>query len=188
MHQPRHGHWLVALRVLKYLKLGIFLPSNCNIQLHAYCDLDWAGCPLSHHSLTSYFILLGSSLISWKTKKQTVVSRLSAEVEYRSMATTTCEIIWLYALLHDLTISVSFLNHLYYDNCVTLHIVANPVHYECTKHIEVDCHFIRDWIKTDSITTSHLADIFTKALGSSQLFFLVGKLGIRNLHAPTGAY
>ena len=77
MHQPRHGHWLAALRVLRYLKAaprqGIFLPSKCDLQLHAYCDSDWAGCPLTRRSLTGYFILLGSSPISWRTKKQTVV-------------------------------------------------------------------------------------------------------------------
>jgi hypothetical protein len=195
MHQPRHGHWAAAIRVLRYLKSapgqGIFLPSKSDLQLHAYCDSDWAGCPVTRRSLTGYFITLGCSPISWKTKKQTTVSRSSAEAEYRSMATTACEIIWLRTLLHDLMVPISSSAQLYCDNRAVIHIAANPVHHERTKHIEIDCHFIRDCIKSGSIATAHissklqLADLFTKALGSHQFSFLVGKLGIRNLHAPT---
>ena len=106
MHQPRHGHWEAAIRVLRYLKSapgqGIFLPSKSDLQLHAYCDSDWASCPI-----TGYFITLGSSPISWKTKKQTIVSRSSAEAEYRSMANTACELIWLRTLLRDLMVPIS---------------------------------------------------------------------------------
>ncbi|KAL0404369.1 UNVERIFIED_CONTAM: hypothetical protein Sradi_2077700 [Sesamum radiatum] len=107
------------------------------------------------------------------------------------MATTTCEIIWLRTLLKDLTIDNSFPAQLLCDNRAALHIAANPVHHERTKHMEIDCHFIRDCIKFDSVMTLHvssnlqLSDIFTKALGNIQFQFLVGKLGIRNLHAPT---
>jgi ATP sulfurylase len=105
------------------------------------------------------------------------------------MATTACEIIWLRTLFHDLMVLIS--TQLYCDNRAAIHIVANSVHHERTKHIEIDCHFIRDCIKSGSIATAHissklqLADLFTKALGSHQFSFLTSKLGIRNLHAPT---
>ena len=107
------------------------------------------------------------------------------------MATTACELTWLRTLLRDLTVSVASSAHLYCDNRAAIHIAANPVYHERTKHIEIDCHFIRDCIKAGTISTSHvpspsqLADIFTKALGSHQFSFLVSKLGIRNLYAPT---
>ncbi|PKI50560.1 hypothetical protein CRG98_029066 [Punica granatum] len=91
LQDPRQGHWDVAIRVLRYLKQsprqGIFLCPT-SLSLTAYCDADWASCPMTRRSLTGYFITLSDSPISWKTKKQTTVSKSSAEAEYRAMVAT----------------------------------------------------------------------------------------------------
>ena len=82
MQQPREEHWNAALRVVRYLKgnpgQGILLHKDCDLCLYAWYDSDWAGCPLTRCSLTGWFVSLGVSPISWKTKKQHIVSRSSA--------------------------------------------------------------------------------------------------------------
>ena len=87
-------------------------------------------------SLTGYLVTLGGSLISWKTKKKTTVSRSSAEAEYRSMATTS-ELMWLKALLTSLGVFHKSAMRLFCDNQAALHIAKNPVFHERTKHIAV---------------------------------------------------
>ncbi|GAA0169983.1 hypothetical protein LIER_40862 [Lithospermum erythrorhizon] len=164
LHAPRHDHWVVALRVVKYLK----------------------GSPGQ-----GWVVFLGNSPVSWKSKKQITVARSSAEAEYRFMAAVTCELKWLKGLLNSLGISHSRPMHLHYDSQSALHLPQNPIFHERTKHIEVDCHFLRDAILDGLIATSHvstseqLADIFTKALGKRQFEYLLRKLDIHNLHAPT---
>jgi len=84
-------------RVLRYLQgsagAGIFLSAKINVQLYRYCDSDWGAYHLSMRSLTGYFVTLGGSPISWRTKKQATISRSSAEAEYRAMAVATSELV-----------------------------------------------------------------------------------------------
>ncbi|CAH9146720.1 unnamed protein product [Cuscuta epithymum] len=195
MQAPRQDHWTAALRVVRYLKgtpgQGILLSSTCDLTLTGWCDSDWASCPLTRWSLTGWIVFLGTSPISWKTKKQHTVSRSSTEAEYRSMAATTAELKWAKGLLLSLGIDHPRSMTLYCDNNSALHIAHNPVFHERTKHIEVDCHYVRDAIQAGLLvarhvsTTDQLADIFTKALGKRQFLYLLHKLGIFEPHAPT---
>ncbi|XP_070029752.1 secreted RxLR effector protein 161-like [Nicotiana sylvestris] len=99
MHKPKISHMDAALRVIKYVKnapeLGLLMSSQQSDNLIAFCDLDWASCLQSRKSITGYLAKFGNSLISWKSKKQNTVSRSSAEVEFRSMASIVAEVLWL---------------------------------------------------------------------------------------------
>lgn len=89
---PREDHMAAATRVLRYLKgspgQGIFIPKDGGLNLVTYCDADWLGCQITRRSRTGYLFLLGGAPISWKTKKQSVVSCSSAEADYQAMTTS----------------------------------------------------------------------------------------------------
>ena len=158
----------------------------------AYSDADWATCTDSRKSLTGYCIYLGSSLVSWKTKKQSTVSRFSTEAEYRSLASTVCELKWLSYILQDFGINLQQPITMWCDNNAAIHITANPVFHERTKHLDIDCHVVREQYKAGFIIPQHIstkhqvADIFTKALAGPQFAYLQSKLGLLDIHqAPT---
>ena len=98
------------------------------------------------------------------------MARSSTEVEYRALADTTSDLLWLRWLLKDLGVSTSSATLLYCDNQSAIHIVHNDIFHEWTKHIEIDCHFI--WyhlvhgaLKLFSVSSKdQLLDIFTKSL------------------------
>ncbi|XP_017405966.1 uncharacterized mitochondrial protein AtMg00810-like [Vigna angularis] len=111
MSKPTKTHHVAAMCVLRYLKgcpaIGLFFPRICPTQVSGFSDTDWATCGDSRRSITGYCFFIGSSLVSWKTKKQTTVSRSSSEAEYRAIASATCELQWIIYLLKDLHISLS---------------------------------------------------------------------------------
>uniref|UniRef100_A0A6N2MH16 Integrase catalytic domain-containing protein n=1 Tax=Salix viminalis TaxID=40686 RepID=A0A6N2MH16_SALVM len=186
MQEPKLHHLKASRQILQYLKntpgQGLLFPAKGQLNLVSYCDADWAKCVVTRRSVTGYCIFLGQSLISWKSKKQVTVSRSSAEAEYRSMAAATCELTWLRYLLKDLQAS---------HPQSALHIAANPVYHERTKHIELDCHIVREKIQKGEIkiayapTGDQVADIFTKPLRAPIFHIHLSKLGTINIHTPT---
>ncbi|KAL5798940.1 hypothetical protein ACOSQ2_003760 [Xanthoceras sorbifolium] len=195
MHQPRKDHWEAALRVVCYLKSapgqGLFFSSTSDLWLRAYFDSDWAGCPLTRRSTIGYCVFLGPSLISWRSKRQKTVSLSSAEAEYRAMTGACCELTWLRYLLRDLGVLQQEAALLYCDNKATIHIAANPIFHERTRHIKMDCHFIRNKIQDGFVVTrfvssaNQLADVLTKALRKEFFIPMVRKLGVQDIHSPT---
>ncbi|XP_019184766.1 PREDICTED: uncharacterized protein LOC109179729 [Ipomoea nil] len=157
MSAPRDMHWQAALRVVRYLKnstdLGILLSTHSSLKLHAYCDVDWASCPTTRCTTTRYCTFLGTSSLSWRTKKQTTVSRSSSEAQYRVMANAASEITWLQLLLSELDIPIHPAQ-LHCDNQASLHIANNPVFHERTKHVEIDYHFVREKINDGTLHTT----------------------------------
>ena len=111
MSKPTTLHLTAAHRVIRYIKgtpgQGLFFPYSNDFQLKGFSDSDWASCPDTRRFITGYYTFLGNSLVSWKSKKQHIVSRPSAKAEYKAMAASICELIWLIPLLKDLQIDHS---------------------------------------------------------------------------------
>ncbi|KAI5321488.1 hypothetical protein L3X38_030559 [Prunus dulcis] len=195
MQEPKCQHLDAVNRLLHYLKgapgQGLLFSTQNKLNLIGYCDADWARCPMTRWSVTGYCIFLGNALVSWKSKKQVTIARSSAEAEYRSMAAATCELTWLRYLLHDLRVTHAEPAKLFCDNQAALYIAANPVYHEQTKHIELDCHTVRERIERGEIKTGYvqtgeqIADLFTKPLRAPAFCSLLGKLGVINIHLPT---
>ncbi|XP_015170070.1 uncharacterized protein [Solanum tuberosum] len=149
---------IVTVRcVIALPSLGLLMSSKKSGKINAYCDADWASCVLSRKSVTGYGIKIGESLVSWKSKKQNTVSRSSAEAEYRSMATTVAELVWLQGLLQELGAQVELPMELHCDNKAAIQIASNPMYHERTKHIEIDCHFIRERMQEGLVKTGYIA-------------------------------
>lgn len=188
MHAPRSSHWSALHHTLKYLAAtvtqGILLHASDQLKLQAFSDADWASCVDTRRSVTGYILLFGQSPITWKSKKQSTISRSSAEAEYRAMASAAAEVTWVVRLLEELGVNHLKPVTLHCDNQSALYIAKNPVFHERTKHIELDCHFTRDKVLEGLLqltylpTRSQLGDVFTKVSPSPLFHSLLSKLGM----------
>ncbi|RDX63451.1 hypothetical protein CR513_58115, partial [Mucuna pruriens] len=126
MQAPCVDHWAVVLHISRR-------------HLDRVCYVRIRETPIYH---TIYY-----------SKKQNTVARSSAEVEYRAMASATCELIWVKQLIQELKFADVQPMKLYCDNQAALHIASNPVFHERTKRIEIDCHFVREKLLAKEIST-----------------------------------
>ncbi|KAF3682768.1 putative transcriptional regulator STERILE APETALA-like [Capsicum annuum] len=113
---------------------------------------------------------LSKLMVAWKSKKQTTISRSSAESEYRSLASTIAELVWLIGMLKEIGFELKHPATVYCDSKFALQNEANPVFHERTKHIEIDLHFIREKLQQGIVQTEYIntkeqpTDLLTKGL------------------------
>ena len=133
---------------------------------------------------------LGSDLVSWKSKKQSVLARSSAEAEFRAMCNVTCEVMWILKICKDLNVQVELPVEMFCDNSSAMQIAQNPVLHERSKHFEIDLFFIRDKISEGIIKTvkvksvDNIADIFTKGLSIVEHRKFCELLKLKDLYKP----
>ena len=192
MHSPHMSHWQAVKRVFRYLQgsktFGLWYATGGTLPLHAYSDSDWAGDYDSRRSTSGNCFFLGSSCVSWLSKKQTTVASSSCEAEYRAAYTTVVECIWLRRLLTDMDISVEEPTTIYSDSQSAIAVARNPVFHARTKHIEIHYHFVRERLHAGDIsliycpTDQNVADIFTKALSREKFEAFRTALHLQPIH------
>lgn len=135
-----------------------------------YTDSDWAGCTSDRKSTTSYCSFVWGNMVTWKSRKQSVVTRSSAEAEFRAMSQGICEGIWLNQMLDEIGIPINYTMRILFDNKSVISIAKNPVHHDKTKHVEIGQHFIKEKIDHNMIVADHVtscrqtAEILNKAM------------------------
>ncbi|MCO5555183.1 hypothetical protein L7F22_008726 [Adiantum nelumboides] len=128
--------------------------------------------------------MLGSSCISWLSKKQPTMATSNCEAKYRVVFTATVECVWLRRLMVDLGVGQDTANTIYTDSQSALEVAGNPVFHVCTKHIEVHYHYVRERLSAGEIslayvpTQDNLPDFFTKALSRKKLEAFYKALGL----------
>ncbi|RVX21560.1 Retrovirus-related Pol polyprotein from transposon TNT 1-94 [Vitis vinifera] len=192
MNNPTEKHMIAVIRILRYLKMtpgkGLFFQRTTKKEIEIFSDADWAGSVTDRRSTSGYCSFVWGNLVTWRSKKQSVVARSIAEAEFRAMAQGICEGIWLNRLLEELRVPLKYPMVLYCDNQAAISIAKNPVHHDRTKHVEIDRHFIKEKIEEGVFKVSYTptncqtADILTKALARVNFEDLTEKLGMINIY------
>jgi len=185
--KPKESHYMTAKIILKYLKetteVGLWYPSEVSLNLVGYFVYDFAGCKVDRKSTSGTCHLLGSSLISWNSKKQSCVALSTAEAEYIAAGSCCAQTLWIKHQLSDFGLNLSKIP-LLCDNTSAINLTKNSVQHSRTKHIEIRHHFIRDHIINGDCeiqfvdSENQLADLFTKPLNKERFNFLKNELGI----------
>ncbi|GJR45693.1 putative ribonuclease H-like domain-containing protein [Tanacetum coccineum] len=187
---PKVLHLHAVKRIFRYLKgqskLSLWYPKDSPFDLEAYTDCDYVVASLDRKSTTGGCQFLGSRLISWQCKKQTIVANSTTEVEYIAAASCCGQVLWIQN--QKLDYGYNFMNtKIFIDNERTICIVMNLVFHSKTKHIEIRHHFIRDsnekkLIQMIEIHTDHnVADLLTKAFDVGRFQYLIASIGMLNL-------
>ncbi|GJV52236.1 hypothetical protein Tco_1447977 [Tanacetum coccineum] len=200
---PKISHLHVVKTIFRYLKgqpkLGLWYPKDSPFDLEAYTDSDYAGASLDRKCIVGGSQFLGSRLISWQYKKQTVVAKSTTEVEYVAASSCCGQVLWIQNQMLDY--GYNFMNtKIFIDNESTICIVKNPVFHSKTKHIEIRHHFIRESnekkLRHHFIRESNekkliqmikihidqnVADLLTKAFDVGRFQYLIASIGMLNL-------
>jgi hypothetical protein len=128
---------------------------------------------------------VGGNLVSWRSKKQAVVARSTAEAEYRAMALALCEMMWLKGMLKELRLLRNETMLLHCDNVAAINIANNPIQFDRTKHVEIDRFFSKEKIDSRVLKLEYIKSCNQLALGPKENESLCNKMGITNIFGPS---
>jgi hypothetical protein len=183
----RTSHRQAVKRIFWYLRhtpeFGLWYSASSSLALHGFLDADFAGCWLDRKSTSGTCQFLGSSLVSWSSRKQSSVAQFTTEAEYAAVASCCSQLLWISYTMSDFGEEYTYVP-LQCDSTSAISVTKNTVVHSKTKHIEVRYHFLRDNVDKGKIALIHvpthdqLADIFTKSLDQTTFTRLRGELGV----------
>ena len=203
---PGPSHWLAVKHVLRYLRGttdyqltygawgGPVTPAvhARPLNLHGFCDSDWASNPDDRRSVTGYVFMLGRGAVSWQAQKQTTVALSSVEAEYMASALATKEAIWWRTFLNELELPANAATTIYSDSQGSIALSKNPEHHGRSKHIDIRHHFVREQVAAGTVkleyvpTEAMLADVLTKPLSGDKHTKLLKHMGLRSASSAVG--
>ena len=141
MKNVTHVHWIASKHVLRYLcgtiGYGLIYTYVVGMRLFSYTDLDWAGSVVDQNSTLGYYFSMGSTMVSWSSRKQSYVALSTIEEEYISVSDASKESIWLHKLLAGLFGDVLETTVIQCDNQSCVKLSKNPIFHDRSKHIEM---------------------------------------------------
>ena len=183
----KESHMTALKRIIKYVKttveFGVWYSKDTSDVLAGYSDTDWAGNADDRKSTSEGFFYVGNNLVSWMSKKQNFISLSTTEVEYIVVGSCCTQLLWMQKLLYDYGICQEHLT-IYCDNTSAINISKNLVQHSRTKHIEIQHHFIREFVEDGTLTLEFIhtddqkANLFTKSLDSKHFEFLRQNIGV----------
>jgi hypothetical protein len=184
---PRTSHRQAVKRIFRYLRhthdFGLWYSTSFSLALHGFSDVDFAGCLLDRKSTSGTCQFLGSSLVSWSSRKHSSVAQSTTEAEYVSAASCCSQLLWITYTMSDFGEDYTHVP-LQCDSTSAISVAKNPVLHSKTMRIEVRFHFLRDNVEKGKIALIHvpthdqLADNFTKHLDQATFTRLRGELGV----------
>jgi hypothetical protein len=170
--------------VVGTLNFGLWYTKSDSNQLFGYTNSDFAGSLDGRKSTSGHVFQLGTTLFSWASKKQPIVSISSAEAQYVAATSTSCQVVWLRRILKDMSHTEKDQTPIFCDNTSAIALSKNHVFHKKRKHIDTHFHFICELVNNGDIalqfcgSRDQFVDIFTMPLGKSVFDFQRQHLGI----------
>ena len=183
----KESHIIAVKRIIKYVKttsnFRVWYDKDTNDVLARYSNADWAGNADDCKSTPDGYFYMGNNLVSWISKKQNSLSLSIAEAKYIVAGNCCTKLLWMQELLIDYGIYQKHLT-IYCDNTSVINISKNLVQHSWTKHIEIQHHFIREFVEDGTLTFEFIhtddqkAALVTKPLDARHFEFLCQNIGV----------
>ncbi|KAJ2913904.1 hypothetical protein MD484_g6523, partial [Candolleomyces efflorescens] len=187
---PKTQHWNALKRIFRYLKatkdLALTWGGEDHLlhdELQVFADADYAN-NYDRKSFSGYVILMAGGAIAWSAKKQATVAHSTPEAEYIAATHVAKQVLWQRSIFQELNFHISTPTTIFSDNKAAISIAHHLEFFSRTKHIDIACHFIRDYVQRGDLTlvyvqsAQNLADLFTKPLNRSIHQDLTYRIGV----------